>query len=200
LLEIEPSDLFIKPNYCDRNKQELGPVCFVGKWTFTPLTPLQPTSTYCSKKVSFSYNFNLLELISTNVGKKKFGKNFFSQIFFHNFISQFLSKLFFKYVFLKLFLKNFFLKNFFWTFFHNFFQKQLFFEFFCSINNFWKKNRKKIWKKNFQKNFRKKFWKKFKKKFSENKVLKTKIFFDKSSTHFNLFHPFTTKTNRPFVS
>jgi len=68
-----------------------------------------------------------------------------------------------------------------------------------------KKNLKKYFlKKNFEKilkNFFKKNSKNFKKIFFEKKVLKTKIFSEKSSTHFtkikptsdhfNLLHPFT---------
>ena len=40
------------------NTHTFGPVCFVGKWTFTTPTPFQPTSSHCSKKISFSSNFN----------------------------------------------------------------------------------------------------------------------------------------------
>ena len=56
--------------------------------------PFQPTSTHCSKKISFSSNFNPLELISTNVGRNFFRKTFFQQ-FFYLFCKKFFRQKFF---------------------------------------------------------------------------------------------------------
>jgi len=111
---------------------------------FNPFQPtsiyfnqFQLTSTHCSKKISFSSNFNPLELTSTNTflnffwkiyslaksfrkfflkfffAKKIIQKNIFGKFFPNNFFSQFFFEIFFK--------KCFFLKTIFKHFFTNFY-------------------------------------------------------------------------------
>jgi len=83
--------------------------------------PLQPTSTHCSKKISFSSNFNPLELVSTNVGRTFFPKNFFGNFFSTKF---FFANIFSKNISFANFVKN----KFFWQIFLQIFSKIFFHE------------------------------------------------------------------------
>ena len=86
-----------------------GPVCFMGKWTFTTPISLQPISAYCSKKILFSFNFNLLQPMLV----KKIFTKFFWKIFWANFFSK------------NIFFRNFFFQQFFWQIFFPFFWKKI---------------------------------------------------------------------------
>ena len=175
------------------------------------------TSTHCSKKISFSSNFNPPELTSTIVGKKNFVK-LFLQIFFNkNSFSQIVKKKFFWKIFIAIFLKNiFFWKKKFSKFFFqiyvfckknskNIFFKNCFsasfFTNFCFANFFRKNYFLKKNQRNFSKKISKKFIKKifYKKKFRKQKYFPKKVlptltnldsFYQNKSTltYFNTFH------------
>ena len=74
-----------------------------------------PTSNYCNKKISFSYNFNPLELTSTNVGRICFARFFSENFFFQQKII--FANLFFENLFSPFFSKNIFFGNYFACFF-----------------------------------------------------------------------------------
>jgi len=150
-----------------------------------------PTSTHGSKKISFSSNFN--QCWQKKISQKFFRKIYFCKFFLKNicFANFFLKKYSFfakrsfsKNIFFEYFFHNFFETFFQKIFFRTFFYKFLFRNFFLEKTCFWNF---------FQKIFLKKFQKKFSKNlFSEKKVLKTKIFSEKSSTHFNQSQPTLT--------